>query len=388
MLIGTELMHVLTILSADDNTASGSAGLIQLGILLLIPLAMYFLMIRPQRRRMRAQQSMQSSLEVGDEVLTTSGIYGFITGFEDDKIWIEIDDDVQIRVNRGFVQGKVDATDATGRAPTTKAIDTTAVRRPPTSPATPRPRQQGMTRRRLWASLLGCVGITVVLLLLNLAFRNTPVLGLDLQGGVSVVLAPTEGANSDDLLVIRDLIRDELENRGIAEPDVRVEGSHLVVDLPGVKDQRDALDAVDVAGIVTLRPVLACTAPPAGRRQQRRSVPGSSVPRLVGPRRRRRPARTPAEHRRRGTARPPAGTPAGFGSPAGSSRAIAAPPTTDPGHDRRRRRRRRRSTGDSTRPRRHVRADHRAGRTGRAGHHRPAPDRRQPVRRRAGRRRR
>ena len=106
-------MHVLTILAADDNNSSGSAGLIQLGILLLIPLAMYFLMIRPQRRRMRAQQSMQSSLEVGDEVLTTSGIYGFITGFEDDRIWIEIDDDVQIRVNRGFLQGKVDSSGLT-----------------------------------------------------------------------------------------------------------------------------------------------------------------------------------------------------------------------------------------------------------------------------------
>jgi preprotein translocase subunit YajC len=124
VLIGTELMHVLTILAADDNKSSGSAGLIQLGILLLIPLAMYFLMIRPQRRRMRAQQSMQSSLEVGDEVLTTSGIYGFITGFEDDKIWIEIDDDVQIRVNRGFVQGKVDGSDAApADAP---SIETTA----------------------------------------------------------------------------------------------------------------------------------------------------------------------------------------------------------------------------------------------------------------------
>ena len=91
---------------------------------------------------------------------------------------------------------------------------------------------------------------------LNLALRNTPALGLDLQGGVSVVLAPGGGASSGDLIVIRDLIRNELENRGIAEPDVRVEGSNIVVDLPGVKDQRQALDAVDVAGIVTLRPVL------------------------------------------------------------------------------------------------------------------------------------
>ena len=68
---------------------------------------------------------MQSSLEVGDEVLTTSGIYGFITGFEDDRIWIEIDDDVQIRVNRGFVQGKVDTGGAAATADA-KAIDAKA----------------------------------------------------------------------------------------------------------------------------------------------------------------------------------------------------------------------------------------------------------------------
>jgi preprotein translocase subunit SecD len=121
-----------------------------------------------------------------------------------------------------------------------------------------------MTRRRLWASLLGCLGVTVALLALNAGLRETPALGLDLQGGVSVVLAPEKGASGGDLLVIRDLIRSELENRGIGEPDVRVEGSNIVVDLPGVKDQRQALDAVDVAGIVTLRPVIGCSAAPTG----------------------------------------------------------------------------------------------------------------------------
>jgi preprotein translocase subunit SecD len=113
-------------------------------------------------------------------------------------------------------------------------------------------------RSRLWASLLGIVFIAATLLVVNLALGNTPVLGLDLRGGVSVILASTEGAGDEDLIVIRDLIRDELEQRGIAEPDVRVEGSNVIVDLPGVKDQQDALDAVDIAGIVTLRPVFQC----------------------------------------------------------------------------------------------------------------------------------
>src|SRR5215207_2814137 len=139
-----------------------------------------------------------------------------------------------------------------------------------------------MTRRRLWASLLGCVGITVALLALNLGLRNTPALGLDLQGGVSVVLAPEAGASSGDLIVIRDLIRNELENRGIAEPDVRVEGSNIVVDLPGVKDQRQALDAVDVAGIVTLRPVLGCTAPPDPNATTTTTTPGATTTTVAG----------------------------------------------------------------------------------------------------------
>ncbi len=96
------------------------------------------------------------------------------------------------------------------------------------------------------------------LLGLNLGTGNQPILGLDLQGGVSVILQSTDEASADDLLVVQDLIRDELETLGIAEPDVRVEGANIVVDLPGVKDQAQALEAVDVAGIVSLRPVLAC----------------------------------------------------------------------------------------------------------------------------------
>ena len=110
--------------------------------------------------------------------------------------------------------------------------------------------------RRLWISLVGTILVVVAALVYNVATDNTPVLGLDLQGGVSVILAPTEDASSEDLLVIRDLIRDELERRGIAEPDVRVQGDTIVVDLPGVRDQREALDAVDVSGVVELRPVL------------------------------------------------------------------------------------------------------------------------------------
>jgi len=110
--------------------------------------------------------------------------------------------------------------------------------------------------RRLWTSLIGVVLIVLITLGYNIATDNTPILGLDLQGGVSVILAPTEPATQEELTVIRDQIRSELERQGIAEPDVRVQGETIVVDLPGVRDQQEALSAVDVSGVVELRPVL------------------------------------------------------------------------------------------------------------------------------------
>ena len=115
-----------------------------------------------------------------------------------------------------------------------------------------------MKASRLWASIILFVGLVAGLLGLNLGLDNSPVLGLDLKGGVSVILAPEiEGTSSEDLGFVRDLVRDQLESTGIAEPDVRVEGSNVIVDLPGVRDQDEALAAVSVSGIVDLRPVLA-----------------------------------------------------------------------------------------------------------------------------------
>jgi preprotein translocase subunit YajC len=87
--------------------SGGGAAILQLGILLLIPFAMYFFMIRPQRRRVRDQKELQSSIEIGDDVITTSGIYGKVTGEDGDaRFWLEIDDDVQIRISRAAIQGK------------------------------------------------------------------------------------------------------------------------------------------------------------------------------------------------------------------------------------------------------------------------------------------
>src|SRR4051794_39094722 len=53
----------------------------------------YFLMIRPQQKKMKEQQEMLTALKHGDEILTTSGILGKVTGIADKVVTVEIADD-------------------------------------------------------------------------------------------------------------------------------------------------------------------------------------------------------------------------------------------------------------------------------------------------------
>lgn len=124
----------------DDNDVSTAGVVLQLGIFVLIPVAMYFLLIRPRRRMMRQQQSVQRSVEVGDEVLLTSGVYGFITGFEEgsDVVWVEIDDDVQVRVTRAAISGKANVSASADSATEESSTTTSTV-----SPSSTRPTLKG-----------------------------------------------------------------------------------------------------------------------------------------------------------------------------------------------------------------------------------------------------
>ena len=98
-------MQALSILAATTKSSNPLGLFVPM---LLIGAAMYFLMIRPQRRKMRAQAALQSQIEVGDEVMTTSGVYGFVTLIDGDIAWLEIDDNVKIRIASQALQRKVD----------------------------------------------------------------------------------------------------------------------------------------------------------------------------------------------------------------------------------------------------------------------------------------
>jgi preprotein translocase subunit YajC len=95
----------LTLL-AQESSDSGS-GLVAFLPFILIAVVMYFLLIRPQRRRMQQQRELANAVEEGDEVMTTSGIYGFVTATEGDVIWLEIAEGVDIRVARQAVSRRI-----------------------------------------------------------------------------------------------------------------------------------------------------------------------------------------------------------------------------------------------------------------------------------------
>jgi preprotein translocase subunit YajC len=93
-----------------------------LPILALIVL-MYFLLIRPQQRRMKEQQALLAAVAEGDEVLTSSGMYGFITAMEGDVVWVEIAEGVEIRVAKGAIARRVTPAADTGAAEPVAADD-------------------------------------------------------------------------------------------------------------------------------------------------------------------------------------------------------------------------------------------------------------------------
>ena len=77
-------------------------------ILFLLPLALlWVLLIRPQQRRLRQTQAMVATLDVGDEVVTSGGIYGTVTDADEATLWVEIAPDVVVRMMRGAIAQRV-----------------------------------------------------------------------------------------------------------------------------------------------------------------------------------------------------------------------------------------------------------------------------------------
>jgi preprotein translocase subunit YajC len=94
---------------AMGQTPGGGGGSSMMSFLpiVLIFVIFYFLLIRPQQKRAKEHRTLLSNLKLGDQVLTSGGIYGRVTGLREDVVTVEISDKVRVKVNRGNIAGVV-----------------------------------------------------------------------------------------------------------------------------------------------------------------------------------------------------------------------------------------------------------------------------------------
>ena len=132
-------------------------------------------------------------------------------------------------------------------------------------------------RRKLITSLVSIALLAVGLLSINLALGYRPALGLDLRGGISVTLKPVGTASTASLNLAVERIRERVDSVGVGEPEIVRQQDAIVVNLPGVNDQEEALNLVKVSGKVYLRPVLQCINAPSAATSPSSTVAGSAT---------------------------------------------------------------------------------------------------------------
>jgi len=71
--------------------------------LIFIFIIMYFVMIRPQKKRQEQQQKLVSSLKTGDRVVTNAGIHGLISNVKETTVLVKVADNVKIEIDKSAI---------------------------------------------------------------------------------------------------------------------------------------------------------------------------------------------------------------------------------------------------------------------------------------------
>jgi len=92
-------------LAEDAASAGGFASLIPLVLIMVI---FYFLLIRPQQKKVKEHRNIIEGLKKGDKVITGGGFYGTVIDVKDDFMKVEIAENVRVKVKRDTVLGLSD----------------------------------------------------------------------------------------------------------------------------------------------------------------------------------------------------------------------------------------------------------------------------------------
>ena len=90
----------LFIFPLQQTQSAGGSGMTMILMLVLIFFVMWLFMIRPQQKRQKELNNFRDSLKKGDKVVTVGGIYGTVVEVNENKVLLEIDKDVRIKVDK------------------------------------------------------------------------------------------------------------------------------------------------------------------------------------------------------------------------------------------------------------------------------------------------
>ena len=104
----------MTSLAWAADTAQSPGGFASFLPLILIFVIFYFLLIRPQQKKVKEHQAYIAALKKGDAVVTNGGIHGIITGLTDTVVTLEIADGGKIKISRPHIAGAQGSTSGDG----------------------------------------------------------------------------------------------------------------------------------------------------------------------------------------------------------------------------------------------------------------------------------
>lgn len=107
-LITASLTTLIAISGCAPATETGDQSSILPFVIFLVVIfaLMYFVMIRPQRKRQKQHQEMTQELKRGERIITAGGIYGQIESVSDDSIIIKVESGATLRVAKGSIAGR------------------------------------------------------------------------------------------------------------------------------------------------------------------------------------------------------------------------------------------------------------------------------------------
>ena len=101
--LSTIVLLIGSCVPAGDEGGSTGFDWATIGAMVVIFVAFYFILIRPQRKKQKEQQAMVSQLKKGVKIVTAGGIWGTIESTSDDSVVIKIESGATMRISRSSI---------------------------------------------------------------------------------------------------------------------------------------------------------------------------------------------------------------------------------------------------------------------------------------------